>query len=100
MRATKQDSNPGRNIRLPLYFRTLDSNDDRAEHFAEVVSIDTWSFVMRSPVPLTIGAVISIRMRIPTEISGSAFHDMRGVGRVTSECKLDNGALGYHIRID
>ena len=100
MEATQQDSNPGRNIRLPLYFRTLDSNDDRVEHFAEVVSIATWSFVMRSPVPLRIGAVISLRMRIPTEISGSAFHDMRGVGRVTSECTLDNGALGYNIRID
>jgi hypothetical protein len=100
LRATQFGSNPGRDIRLPLYFRALDPHDDGAEHFAEVVSIETWSFVMRSPVPLRVGSTISLRMRIPVEISGSAFHDMRGIGRVVSECTLQSGELGYLIRID
>jgi hypothetical protein len=83
-----------------LYFRPLDPGDGGAEHFAEVVSIATWSFVMRSPIVLKIGTAISIRMRIPVEISGRPFHDMRGVGRVVSECKLHDGERGYEVQID
>jgi hypothetical protein len=100
VRATDYGFNAGRSIRLPLYFRALDPHADGAEHFAEVVSIETWSFVMRSPVSLQIGSTISIRMRIPVEISGSAFNDMRGTGRVMAECTLENGELGYKVRID
>jgi hypothetical protein len=100
VRATNYGSNAGHNLRLPVYFRALDSQGGGPEHFAEVVSIETWSFVMRSPVPLRIGSSISLRMRIPVEISGSAFHDMRGTGRIMAECTLENGELGYQVRID
>jgi hypothetical protein len=100
VQATDCGPNSSRDIRLPLYFRALDPGDGGVEHFAEVISIATWSFVMRSPIALKVGTAISIRMRIPVEISGSAFHDMRGVGRVVSECQLNDGERGYEVQID
>ena len=97
MQAAEYGPNSRGDLRLPFYFREMDTAANNTEHSAEVVSIATWSFIMRSPIPLKVGSVISIRMRIPVEISGSVFQDMRGIGRVVSECALENGVLGYHI---
>jgi len=55
---------------------------------------------MRSPQRLRLGSVLSLRLRIPTEISGTPFSASNGTGRVVSEHQLEDGSLGYRVTIE
>jgi len=85
---------------IPVYFRCMEINSGAEEYLAETILIsETW-FLMRTPRSLTPGNLLSLRLRVPIEISGSPFSEVHGDGRVVSEHELDDGSLGYKVTID
>jgi hypothetical protein len=95
-----QDVTAAQEIRIRLFFRQTDSGRDAQEYQGETVSISDQTFVMRSPIPLQSDSVLGLRMRVPVEISGSPFQEMRGTGRVLCECRLKDGTTAYRVLID
>jgi hypothetical protein len=86
--------------RVLLHFRPAELDYKTAECRGEVVSLSAWNFVMRSPIRLQTDSLLSLRMFIPIEISGSAFCETRGTGRVVCERRLQDGTPGYLIQIE
>jgi len=77
--------------RVPLHFRCLGIGCEDVEYAAETVQIWLYGFLMRSRRELTAGTMLYLRLRVPIEISGSPFSEMRRIGQDVSEHKLEDG---------
>jgi hypothetical protein len=86
--------------RIPVWFRSPEIDSGAEECSTETVCISSQCFVMASPKRLRIGSLLSLRMRVPVEISGSARREMRASGRVESEEQLEDGSIGYKVIIE
>jgi hypothetical protein len=85
--------------RIPLHFSYLDVCGQAVEDAAETVNIGTNGFLMKSPKRLKLGALLSLRFRVPMEISDNAVCELRSRGRVVSEHRLEDGTVGYKVEI-
>ena len=85
--------------RIPLRFAYLDVCGQAVETAAETVNIGTNGFLMKCSKRLKLGALLSLRFRIPIEISGAAVCELRSRGRVISEHRLEDGTVGYKVEI-
>ncbi len=85
--------------RVPLHFRCLGMGSEEVEYATETVKIWLYGFLMRSRKELTRGTELDLRLRVPTEISGSPFSEVRSKGRVVSEHELEDGSVGYMVEI-
>jgi len=63
------------------------------------VNISRSGLFLRSPQKLAVGTLLHMRLRVPTEISGSVFSELRCKGRVVHECEAA-GEVGYGIEIE
>jgi len=86
--------------RVPLHFRCLGIGCEDVEYATETVKISLYGFLMRSQRELTKGTMLYLRLRVPIEISGSPFREMRSIGRVVSEHELEDGTVGYSVEIE
>jgi hypothetical protein len=86
--------------RVPLHFRCLGIGCEEIEYATETVKIWLYGFLMRSKRELTKGTMLYLRLRVPIEISGSPFREMRSIGRVVSEHELEDGTVGYSVEIE
>ncbi len=86
--------------RVPLHFRCLERGCEEIEYATETVKIWLYGFLMRSRKELRKGTVLDLRLRVPIEISGSPFSEVRSMGRVVSEHKLEDGSVGYMVEIE
>ena len=86
--------------RVPLHFRCLGIGCEDVEYAAETVKIWLYGFLMRSRRELTAGTILYLRLRVPMEISGSPFSEMRSIGRVVSEHELEDGTVGYCVEFE
>ena len=86
--------------RVPLHFRCLGMGCEDIEYATETVRIWISGFLMRSRRELAAGTILYLRFRVPIEISGSPFSELRSIGRVVSEQALDDGTVGYSVEIE
>jgi hypothetical protein len=86
--------------RVPLHFRCLGIGCEEMEYATETVRISLYGFLMRSKRELAKGTMLYLRLRVPIEISGSPFREMRSIGRVVSEHELEDGTVGYSVEIE
>jgi len=86
--------------RVPIHFRCLGMGCDDVEYATETVKIWISGFLMKSRKVLPSGTILYLRLRVPTEISGSPFCEFCSVGRVVSEHELDDGTVGYSVEIE
>jgi hypothetical protein len=84
---------------LPVLFRCIGFTSDTELYSTETVRISQAWLLVRSPHRLKLGSLLSLRWRVPTEVSGSHFSEMRGSGRVLSEYQLDDGGLAYKVSL-
>lgn len=84
---------------IPVSFRCLEIGSETFEYATEVISIFNEGFVMSSPRTLRVGTLLVLRLRVPTELPGSPFHEIHCKGCVTSEQRLKDGKLGYKVEI-
>jgi hypothetical protein len=85
---------------IPVSFRCLETGSEEIEYTTRTVSIFHNGFVMSSPRRLRVGGLLSLRLRVPPEISGSPFIETRCTGYVKAEQKLKDGSLGYRVEIE
>lgn len=85
---------------IPVSFRCLEFGSDTIEYATETISIFHNGFVLSSPRKLRVGSLLSLRLRIPTEISGGLFRETRCTACVALEQRLKSGALAYRVEIE
>jgi hypothetical protein len=70
------------------------------DYTTQAVSIFQNGFVIVSPEKLKIGSLLSLRLRVPPEVSGGPFWESRCAdARVVTEQLLKGGELGYGVTI-
>lgn len=94
-----KDASHPRLQRIPLHFSYLDVCGQVVENTAETVSIGINGFLMKSSKRLQLGALLALRFRLPMEISGNAGCELKSTGRVVSEHRLEDGTVGYRVKI-
>jgi hypothetical protein len=99
MISRSKDASHPRLQRIPLHFSYLDVCGQVVENAAETVNIGTNGFLMKSSKKLKLGALLSLKFRVPMEMSGSVVCELRSGGRVVSEHRLEDGTMGYKVEI-
>jgi hypothetical protein len=92
-------------MRLPVRLRLLDepesSQGEAVELKTETINISSRGFFMQLPQRVGVGRSVAVYLRVPTEISGSAFCEWRCTGRIVREehsGAADN--FGYGVEIE
>jgi len=86
-------------IRMSLRFRCVEPVAETAEYPAETLNVSTHGFLMKSTKRLPVGSFLHLKLQVPTGVSGSAFSQIQGTGRVVHEQRLKDGSIGYGIEI-
>jgi len=85
---------------IPVSFRCSEVGSAAVEYTTQAVSIFQKGFVITSPEKLEIGSLLSLRLRVPPEVSGGPFWESHCAGaRVVAEQLLKGGELGYRVTI-
>jgi hypothetical protein len=95
MLASDRRRNPRLLETIPVRFHDGSGTEVRA--FA--VNISRAGLFINSPRKLSVGTWLLMRMRVPTEISGSVFSELHCKGRVVHERESIDG-LGYGVEIE
>ncbi len=82
---------------IPISFRSLDIGHKFVEYPTGLASLFQNGIVITSPRKLHLGALLSIRIRMPPETLGCNFSHRRCAGRVVAEQRVNSGALGYRV---
>ena len=91
---------PRQSLQIPLRFRVAEAGSPEPELALETTNISRSGLFMRSPLPLKVGAPLSITLRVPTYISGRARSIVQCTGHVVHECQLPNGDIGYGVQFE
>jgi len=91
---------PRQSLQIPLRFRVAEAGSPEPELASETTNISRSGLFMQSPLPLKVGAPLSMTLRVPTYLSGSARSSVQCTGRVVHECELPNGDIGYGIQFE
>jgi PilZ domain len=91
---------PRQSLQIPLRFRIVEVGSTEPELASETSNISRSGLFMRSPLPLRVGTPLSMTLRVPTYLSGSARSVLQCVGRVVHECQLPNGDIGYGVQFE
>lgn len=86
-------------LRIPIRFFSADGSASQGVSYAEASNVSRNGLFMTSATRLHIGAVIMLVLRVPTEISGSVFSELRCMGTVVHEQLTKDGKLGYGVKI-
>jgi hypothetical protein len=87
-------------LTIPIRFYSTDGSRSQGETHTEATNISRNGLFMRSPTRLAVGAMLMLVLRVPTEISGSVFSELRCMGRVIHEQQTADGNLGYGVKIE
>lgn len=70
------------------------------EYGGETISISPKHFLMTSLAKLRVGSRLIVKMRIPPEIPGGTFNEVRVAGVMICGCKLAGGNFGYQVEME
>jgi hypothetical protein len=83
-----------------IRFREMETLSESDGYMGETTDISRTGVFFVTNVPLQLGSVLLLALRVPRELSGRATSEVQCVGRVVRmEYRLD-GCIGYGIRID
>lgn len=86
-------------LRIPIRFFSADGSAAQGTSYAEACNVSRSGLFMTSATRLQVGAVIMLVLRVPTEISGSVFSELRCMGTVIHEQTTKDGKSGYGVKI-
>lgn len=86
-------------LRIPIRFFSAAGSASQGASSAEASNVSRNGLFMTSATRLQLGAVIMLVLRVPTEISGSVFRELRCMGKVIHEQIAKDGKLGYGVKI-
>jgi PilZ domain-containing protein len=88
------------NVRVPLRFKLI-GNQNVGEQMAESENLSQRGVFMWTAYPLKIGAQVTLRLRMPSEISGMPTSEVHCTARVIRIQQSDSGGLmGVGLRIE
>ena len=87
-------------LQIPLRFHSIEMAVTDPDVASETSNISRSGLFMRSPLRLQIDEILSLTLRVPTYLSGSARSEVQCSGRVIHERRLAGGDLGYGIRFE
>jgi len=90
---------PRQPLEIPLWFQIILLESDLSDISSKTANISRGGLFLRSPLRLKIGSQLSMKLRVPTAISGSARAFIHSLGEVVHERLLPDGLLGYGIRL-
>jgi hypothetical protein len=100
MKQSEKRSNVRCLLQIPVRFRCFEIACANLEIPGQTINISRSGLFLISAQRLKVGSSLSLTLRVPTEISGSAFNELRCTGRVVHEQKLKNGTMGYGVEIE
>jgi hypothetical protein len=100
MQKFEHRTSPRQSLQITLRFRNIEVGSTEPELSSETTNISRSGLFMRSPLPLKVGAPLSMTLHVPTYLSGSARTDVQCTGRVVHERHLPNGDFGYGIHFE
>lgn len=86
-------------LRISIRFFSADGSASQGASSAEASNVSRNGLFMTSATRLQVGAVIMLVLRVPTEISGSVFSELRCMGTVIHEQLTKDGKLGHGVKI-
>jgi PilZ domain len=88
------------NVRVPLRFR-LANTPNASEHDAESENISQRGLYFQTEIPLEVGTLLAVKMRIAREVAGKISNDVACMARVVRVQTLAPGVsrrgIGLHI---
>lgn len=100
MNRSEKRSNARCLLQIPVRFRCFEIACADLEISGQTINISRSGLFLTSAQRLKVGSSLSLTLRVPTEISGSAFSELRCKGRVVHEQKLKDGTMGYGVEIE
>ena len=100
MTSPDKRSSPRYLLPIPVRFRCFEIGCAGLEVPTQTLNISCSGLFLLSPQRLKVGSKLSLNLRVPTEISGSVFTELRCRGRVVHEQELRDGRLGYGVEIE
>lgn len=97
---THDNSQARYSLRIPVRFRLLEDSSQGTEFTSETVNISSEGLFLRLPQRINLGSLLALRLKVPTEVSGSPFCELRCTGRVVSEQQFTDGTFGYDVAIE
>ena len=91
MNSNERRIDPRIKVRVPLRFRIL-NGPDSAEQIAEAENISQRGIYLTTAVPMKVGMPVEVSLRMPHELGGKAWSDVRCVARVVRV--NENGVVG------
>jgi len=85
---------------IPVSFCCLDLTSDFFEYSTKVLSVFNEGFVITSPKRLSLGSVLSLRLRAPSDKCTGTYFENRCTARVVAEQKFKDGGVGYKVPLD
>ncbi|MGB7434107.1 MAG: hypothetical protein WBR26_01095 [Candidatus Acidiferrum sp.] len=91
------------NARIPvgfsLQFQCVSDEDESSDYAAETENVSAYGLLMISAKKLDVGSMVLLKLRIPVEVSGSAFSCVHSTGRVVRQELRKDGATRYGVAI-
>lgn len=100
MKSCERRLNPRYLLPIPLSFRAYELDSADSEISTRTINNSRSGLFLKSPHRLQVGSKLSLNLRVPTEISGSAFSQLRCRGRVVREEVLSDGTSGYGVELE
>ncbi|HXH65956.1 MAG TPA: PilZ domain-containing protein [Candidatus Limnocylindrales bacterium] len=100
MQKLEKRTSPRQSLQIPLRFRVVEVGATDPELASETSNISRCGLFMKSPLPLKVGSPLSMTLRVPTYLSGSARSLVQCLGRVVHERRLPNGDIGYGVQFE
>jgi len=100
MENLEKRASPRQSLQIPLRFRNAEVGSTEPELASETSNISRSGLFMRSPLPLRVGAPLSMTLRVPAFLSGNPRTDVQCTGHVVHERSLPDGDIGYGIQFE
>ena len=100
MSVTHEKSPSRYSLRILVRFHLLEDSSEGTEFTSETVNISWEALFMCSSQRINLGSLLALRLKVPTEISGSPFCELRCTGRIVSEQQFPDGTFGYDVAFE
>ena len=97
MKSSERRLNPRYLLPIPVILKGSELDLAESEISTRTVNISRSGLFLKSPHRLPVGSKLSLNLRVPTGISGSAFSQLKCRGLVVREEVLSDGTSGYGI---
>jgi PilZ domain len=87
-------------LKVLVRFHCIEEGSSDSELVSETVNISNFGLFLHCAIRLRVGVPISLTLRVPTSVSGSALSHIQCLGHVVHEQFVSSGKAGYGVQFD